>query len=155
MSQLSAGATAPDFELPSINGALRKLHHAVDAGPIALVFYKASCPTSQFTFPYIQKIYSIAPKESPVRIWAISQDEPVETKEFIARFGIEFDVLIDEHPYRVSQAYGLEFVPAVFIIEKDVRIALSDFGFTKASLNAIAGYEFMKPDDGLPASRPG
>lgn len=90
-----------------------------------------------------------------MRIWAISQDEPVETKEFIARFGIEFDVLIDEHPYRVSQAYGLEFVPAVFIIEKDVRIALSDFGFTKASLNAIAGYEFMKPDDGLPASRPG
>jgi hypothetical protein len=32
---------------------------------------------------------------------------------------------------------------------------VSEFGFTKAGLNRIAGSEFFKPNDGLPATRPG
>lgn len=143
MSQLSKGAMAPKFEL---------IEDALADGPVALVFYKASCPTCQFAFPYLQEIHS---KGAAVKIWAISQDDVSETREFIERYGLSFEVLIDEHPYPVSSAYGVEYVPAIFIVEKDGRISMSEFGFTKASLNAIAGHEFMKPDDGIPASRPG
>ena len=42
-----------------------------------------------------------------------------------------------------------------FLIEPDGRIAVSEFGFTKAGLNAIAGFEYFAPNDGLPAARPG
>ena len=64
-------------------------------------------------------------------------------------------MLIDEHPYKVSAAYGLQFVPTIFIIQPDGTISLSDFGFTKASLNEIAGFDFFTPNDGLRASLPG
>jgi hypothetical protein len=46
-------------------------------------------------------------------------------------------------------------VPAIFIIDPGGIVSLSDFGFTKAGLNQIAGFEFLSPADGLPASRPG
>ncbi len=155
MSQLAIGASAPDFELPGIQTGLRRLSDALKRGPVVLVFYKASCPTCQFTFPFIQKIVERAGVNPPWTLWAISEDEPEETREFARRHGLTFDILIDEHPYAVSAAYGLENVPAIFLVEPDGTIALSDFGFTKAALNRIAGSEFFQPDDGTPAVRPG
>jgi peroxiredoxin len=88
-------------------------------------------------------------------LWGISQDDPDETRRFARQHGLTLDILIDDHPYSVSSAYGLKFVPAIFMIQPDATISLSDYGFTKASLNHIAGYSFFTPDDGLPASRPG
>jgi hypothetical protein len=49
----------------------------------------------------------------------------------------------------------MEFVPGIFLIQPDGEITVSDFGFTKAGLNQIAGFDFFKPNDGLPATRPG
>jgi hypothetical protein len=43
----------------------------------------------------------------------------------------------------------------MFLIQQDRKIAVSNYGFSKAGLNQIAGFEFFKPNDGLPASRPG
>jgi peroxiredoxin len=119
------------------------------------VFYKSSCPTCQFTFPYIQKIFEKANENAGWTLWAISEDDPDETREFIRQYGLAFEVLIDEHPYEVSAAYGLQFVPALFLIGPDMKIVVSDYGFTKAGLNGIAGFDFFAPDDGLPATRPG
>ena len=155
MSQLAVGAPAPDFELPAIQGGSRRLAEALKRGPVVLAFYKSSCPTCQFAFPFIQKIVAAVGENPPWTIWAVSQDEPDETREFAKQHGLTFDVVIDEHPYPVSAAYGLKFVPALFMIEPGGTITLSDFGFTKAGLNQIAGFDFFKPDDGLPATRPG
>jgi peroxiredoxin len=156
MSQLPVGSNAPDFELRDANGVSHVLSDALARGPVALVFYKTSCPTCQFSFPYIQKIFDKARTKPQIwTLWAVSEDEPDETRAFIQQHRLSFDVLIDEHPYAVSAAYGLEFVPAIFLIEPDGRIAVSDYGFTKAGLNAIAGFEYFTPNDGLPATRPG
>jgi peroxiredoxin len=155
MSQLAIGTQAPDFELISANGRSHHLADALSRGPVALVFYKAECPTCQFTFPYIQKIFAHAGKAAGLTLWGISEDDADETRRFARQYGITFDLLIDDHPYAVSAAYGLQFVPAIFVIETSGKIKVSDFGFTKAGLNQIAGFEFFKPDDGLPATRPG
>jgi peroxiredoxin len=154
MSQLLVGDQAPDFELIDVNGQPHRLQEALKRGPVALVFYKASCPTCQFTFPFIQKIFSKTGSAAPT-LWAISQDDKSETREFAAKHGLSFDMLIDEHPYPVSASYQLQFVPGIFLIERDGRIAVSDYGFTKAGLNQIAGVEFFTANDGLPARRPG
>ena len=155
MSQLPIGAGAPDFELKSTGGQSHRLNAALSRGPVVLAFYKASCSTSQFTFPYLQKIFAGKGSSLGAEIWGVSQDDAEETRRFAGEFGIGFDLLIDEHPYLVSSAYGLEFVPALFIVEQDGRISLSDFGFTKAILNRIAGFEMLTPGDGVPSSRPG
>jgi len=154
MSQLLVGDLAPDFELIDVNGQPNRLEEALKRGPVALVFYKASCPTCQFAFPFIQKIFSKTGLAGPT-LWAISQDDIGETREFAAQYGLTFDVLIDEHPYPVSAAYRLQFVPGIFLVERDGRIAVSDYGFTKSGLNQIAGFECFTANDGLPARRPG
>ena len=152
---LRPGAEAPDFELKDLTGRSYRLSDALSRGPVILVFYKASCPTCQFTFPYIQKMFSKPGRDANITLWGISQDEPDKTREFATQHGITFDMLLDEHPYEVSAAYGLQFVPAMFLVQPDGKIAVSDYGFTKAGLNQIAGFEFFTPNDGLPASRPG
>ena len=155
MSQLSVGSKAPDFELNDVDGRSYRLSEALAHGPVALVFYKASCPTCQFTFPYIQKIFDKVGLREGFTLWAVSEDDADETKDFIQQHGLTFHVLIDEYPYPVSAAFGMEFVPGIFLIQPDGKITLSDFGFTKAGLNQIAGFDFFTPNDGLPATRPG
>ena len=155
MSQLPIGAHAPDFELKDAGGRSCRLSTSLSRGPVILVFYKGSCPTCQFTFPHIQRIIAGAGKDWGAQIWAISQDDAEETRQFAARFGIGFNILIDEYPYDVSSEYKIGFVPSVFVIEPDGKISFSDNGFTKSSLNRIAGFELFTPNDGLPASRPG
>ncbi|PYS09645.1 MAG: hypothetical protein DMG17_26490, partial [Acidobacteria bacterium] len=78
-----------------------------------------------------------------------------ETSAFARQHGITFDLLIDEYPYSVSSAYGLHNVPAIFMVQGDGTITLSEFGFSKSVLNCIAGYSVFAPNDGLPATRPG
>ena len=155
MSQLAIGAYAPEFELKTADGDLRRLSEALQQGPVVLVFYKASCGTCQFTFPFIQQIYSKVGKSAPWTLWGISEDDFDETRAFARQNGITFDLLIDEHPYSVAAAYGLHNVPAIFIIQSDGSVSLSDFGFSKDTLNQIAGFAFFASDDGLPATRPG
>lgn len=145
---------AQDFELPNTAGEPRRLSEALQNGPVALVFYKASCPTCEYTFPFLQKIFADARRETPT-IWAISQDDLPETLAFIQQHGLTFEVLIDEHPYPISTAYRVEFVPSIFLVGPDGAISFTDFGFTKASLNRIAGFDVFSPNDGIPAMRPG
>jgi peroxiredoxin len=155
MGQISIGGQAPDFELPDLQGRSHRLSDALLRGPVALVFYKASCPTCQFTFPYIQEIFLQVGQTAGWTLWGVSEDDVEETREFEEQHGITFDLLIDEHPYPVSAAYGLQFVPAMFLIQPDGTISLSEYGFTKAGLNHVAGFELLTANDGLPATRPG
>jgi peroxiredoxin len=155
MSQLSIGVQAPDFELASVHDGHRRLSEALKRGPVVLVFYKAACSTCQFTFPFIQQIYSKVGTTAPWTLWAVSEDDVDETLDFVKQNGLTFEVLIDEHPYPVSSAYGLQNVPAIFVIQPGGQISVSDFGFTKDTLNQIAGFPFFTRDDGLPSSRPG
>jgi len=165
MNQLAEGVRAPDFELKTIDGRGFRLSHALGTGPVVLAFYKASCPTCQFTFPYLQRIFERRGNVSAARLLGISQDETAETEELVDRLGISFDVLIDDHPYEVSASYGLEYVPAIFAIDTQGIVQVSDYGFSKAALSSVAtilaenaGVEsvpIFSPDDGIPATRPG
>jgi peroxiredoxin len=153
--QLGRGVQAPDFQLRDINGDLHRLSTALSRGPVILVFFKIECPTCQFTFPHIQRIFASASKHWNARLWAISQDDSEDTRGFARQYGITFETLIDEYPYDVSNAYSIVSVPTMFIIERDGTISMSDNGFSKATLNQIAGSEMFTPNDGLPATRPG
>ena len=92
---------------------------------------------------------------SGLTFWGISEDDLDESQSVVSEHGLTFDVLIDEHPYVVSAAYGLQFVPSIFLIDPDGKITLSEAGFTKAGLNQLAGSDIFGPGDRLPARRPG
>lgn len=136
MPVLSAGTTAPKFQLATTNGEILSLQEALTGGPILLAFFKVSCPTCQFTFPYLERIYKQLP-EPGVRVWGIVQDRAADGRQFAANFRITFPILVDDSPYKVSGAYGLTHVPTLFLVRPDGDIEISSEGFSKGDLIAI------------------
>lgn len=164
MTNLLEGQLAPEFTLPDLDGKEHSLTSLLKRGPAVAAFFKISCPVCQFTFPYLQRLHERY-GGSNLTILGISQDEVQDTRVFNKEYGISFTTLLDEHPYPVSNTYGLTNVPTVFLIESDRTIRVSCMGFSKSDLERIAteltNRSKMSPaplfgaDENVPAYKPG
>lgn len=139
MEALGAGTRAPHFALPFIEGGGEfSLGEALARGPVLLVFFKISCPVCQYALPFIERIYK-AHGGGKVTIAGISQNGAKDTRQFLERFGITFDVLIDDpKTFSVSNAYGLTNVPTAFWIAEDGEILISSVGWAKVDVQEMA-----------------
>ncbi len=137
MSALTAGTHAPDFELRAMDGQRFVLRDELAHGPIVLAFFKAGCPTCQYTFPFLARLER-AYGHKGVRIIGVSQNDPKKTADFTKEFGVTFPVLLDNtETYPVSNAYGLTNVPSIFWIGQDGEIEVSSVGWVKADFAEI------------------
>ena len=121
--------------------------------PVLLAFFKISCPTCQMTFPFLQRL---ADRGGP-RIVGVSQDDAEGTAEFKAAFGVRFETVLDEG-FTASNAYGLEYVPTMVLVEPDGRISWRLESFVKAELEALAGrwgVTLFDASDRVPNYKPG
>jgi peroxiredoxin len=57
MAALGTGAKAPDFELKSLHGKRVSLSEELSRGAVVLAFFKASCPTCQYAFPFLERLH--------------------------------------------------------------------------------------------------
>jgi peroxiredoxin len=137
MTKISSGKTAPNFTLTSASGETHTLAETLKKGPVVLAFFKTSCPVCQFTFPFLERLHKRYGGEAAT-FWGVSQDNPRDTKQFCAEYGITFSVLLDERGYPVSNDYGLTNVPTVLLIEPGGKARISFTGFSKADLEALA-----------------
>src|ERR1700680_1988064 len=113
MAALSTGTTAPDFTLQTLDGKQFSLREALAHGPVLAAFFKISCPTCQYAFPFLQRLYE-AHGSKGVTIVGISQNEKKDTAAFIKQYGVTFPVLLDDtNTYPVSNAYGLTNVRSI------------------------------------------
>ena len=134
MAALEPGTTAPDFTLPAMDGKQFSLREALARGPVLAAFFKISCPTCQYAFPFLQRIYE-AHGNKAVTIVGISQNSKKDTAAFIKEYGITFPVLLDDtSSYPVSNAYGLTNVPTIFWIAQDGEIEISSVGWMKKEM---------------------
>jgi peroxiredoxin len=136
MPLLGRGETAPSFQLAANTGERLSLQEGLSRGPVLLAFFKVSCPTCQFTFPFLQRLYAQM-QERGVQIWGIAQDKAEDAARFASTFKITFPILNDGPPYKVSKAYGLTHVPTLFLVKPDGSIEISGDGFCRADLVAI------------------
>jgi peroxiredoxin len=164
MTHIVAGNLAPGFSLKGFDGKERSLQVLLDQGPTVVAFFKVSCPVCQFTFPFLERLYRTYGGDG-VTIVGISQDDAKATQKFASEYGVTFPVLMDEMGYTASSAYGLTMVPTVFLIETNGTVGLSSMGFNKADLESIgatlaerkmiAKAQLFKPDERIPAQKPG
>jgi peroxiredoxin len=137
MAALTVGTKAPDFELRAMDGARFILREELAKGPVVLAFFKVSCPTCQYAFPFFERLEQ-AYGHKGVRIIGISQNNPKETADFSRQYGVTFPVLLDDtEKYPVSNAYGLTNVPTAFWIAQDGEIEVSSVGWVKADFSEI------------------
>jgi peroxiredoxin len=154
---LLPGASAPDIDLNDLDGSAWNLRKALELGPVVLAFFKVSCPTCQFTFPFLQRLADSS--NSSHRLVAISQDDAPNTREFEQRTGVSMPTLIDVPPrYSASNAYRITSVPSIFLVETDGTISMAAAGFHKAALEDLGqrfGVAPFRETDHVPALRPG
>jgi peroxiredoxin len=136
MPALSAGKTAPEFRLKSRDNKEFSLADALTRGPVLLAFFKVSCPTCQYAFPFYERLFRTY-KNKNVTMVAISQNNPEDTAAFAREFGVTFPILFDDIPYPVSSAYGLTNVPTLFWINPEGQIELSSAGWSKPEFEQI------------------
>jgi peroxiredoxin len=134
MAVLKPGTKAPDFTLPTMEGSQFSLSEALARGPVVAAFFKISCPTCQYAYPFLQRIYE-AHGNKGVTIVGISQNPKKDTAVFAREYKITFPVLLDDtNSYPVSNAYGLTNVPTIFWIAQDGEIEVSSVGWIKKDM---------------------
>src|SRR5271156_6012267 len=145
MAALPAGTKAPDFSLPAVIGGKNNketvgtfsLQSALQQGPVLAAFFKVSCPTCQYTFPFLERIHK-AHGDKKIKVVGISQNNASETAAFLQEYGISFPTLLDDpNGYAVSNAYGLTNVPSLFLIGQDGKIEISSVGWVKQEVEDI------------------
>lgn len=130
-------------------------------GPVALVFYKVTCPVCQMAAPKVDRFE----RAYPGRIVGIGQDPQEELDAFADEFGMRIPVLSDPPPYEASDAYEIEAVPTLFLVGEEGTIleavgAWDRDGYNRVSerlaglVNSSAAI-ISEDGDGLPLFRPG
>jgi peroxiredoxin len=104
---------------------------------VLAAFFKISCPTCQYAFPFLQRIYA-AHGYKNLTIVGISQNEKKDTAAFVKEYGVTFPVLLDDtRTYPVSNAYGLTNVPTLFWIAPDGEIEVSSVGWVRKDMEEL------------------
>lgn len=165
MAALAAGKTAPDFKLSTLEGKAFSLKEALAQAPVVLAFFKVSCPTCQYAFPFYERLFR-AYRNKHVTLIGVSQNNAEETAAFAKEFGITFPLMLeDTRSYPVSNAYGLTNVPTLFWIGSDGAIEITSVGWVKpefeqinrrmAEASAIATAPMFRPSDDVRDYRAG
>ena len=137
MTALAMGIKAPHFELKALDGKRFSLSEELRRGPVVLAFFKVSCPTCQYAFPFLERLYK-AYGNRGVQLVGVSQNDAKETAAFAKDFGLTFPLLLDDmRSYPVSNAYGLTNVPTIFWVAQDGEIEVSSVGWVKADFESI------------------
>ena len=153
MPALTAGVTAPDFTLPTLQGGSFSLADALKRGPVVLAFFKITCPVCQYAFPFIERIHKAYGDK--VTVIGVSQNPAPDTKMFVKEYGITFPVALDDtNKFPVSNAYGLTNVPTTFFITPAGEIEVSSVGWARNEMEDIAR-RAAADAAGKPIFRPG
>ena len=121
-SPLRSGASAPEFDLPALEGGAASL--AAYRGRVVFVnFWATWCTPCREEAPALQSLYQRLRSEG-FEVLGISIDDAGARDKiaaFVREYGLRFPVLLDpdQRAYREYQAYG---VPETFLIDKEGRV---------------------------------
>ena len=137
METLKPGAKAPPFTVGAIDGTTFSLQEALVRGPVALAFFKKSCPVCQYSFPLYERLFR-AYGNRGATLLGVSQNSKKDTEVFAKSFGITFPILLDDTTsYPVSNAYGLTNVPTVFCIGSEGDVEIASVGWSRKDFELL------------------
>jgi len=150
---LDVGDAAPSFALPEVGDAGERSDPWTD-GPVVLAFFKTSCPVCRMTAPKLQ-----AMADSGVRVIPVGEDPPKALASFTDETALSVSTLSEGAPYPVSEAYGLQTVPTLVLVDGDGVVRDTAVSWDRDDWNRVAvaagGAEISYEGDGLPPRRPG
>ncbi|MFM7718044.1 MAG: TlpA family protein disulfide reductase [Actinomycetota bacterium] len=115
-------------------------------GPVALLFYKDTCPVCQMAAPTTARFEAAYPG----RLVGIAQDPPDRVERFAREYGFAARSVTDPPPYPASDAYGITSVPTLVLVGRDGRVEDVSGAWDRAAWNRIS--ERIAADLGVAAS---
>jgi thiol-disulfide isomerase/thioredoxin len=135
---LAIGSPAPDFELPGIDGKVHKLSEYQDSPLLMILFICNHCPTSQLYEGRMKKLVEdyrgkgvgfVAIQPNDPKAILLSElgytdvsDSLEEMKIRAEHRHFNFPYLYDGETQSVTQAYGAQATPHVFLFDKDRKL---------------------------------
>ena len=162
MVALIKGKNAPPVDLAGLDGKRYNLQMAASsAGAVVLVFFKVSCPTCQYTLPFVERLHQ---RYQSANIWGVSQDDVGATQNFVQQYKLSFPVLLDDG-LGATVKYDLSTVPSIFLVDRNLSVKMASDGFVRNDLEelsrelAVVTNQPVKPffqaADDVPALKPG
>ena len=131
-------ARAPSFELPGTTGGSVGLDDLVADGPALVMFVSEECPTCALALRRLAPV--VAPLRAAGVALAVVFEDPLDVAARVARdTRFKGTVLAEPAPYEVSRAYGLETLPATFLLDRDASVAGTAVGWDAGALSALLG----------------
>ncbi|HUX34711.1 MAG TPA: TlpA disulfide reductase family protein [Gemmatimonadaceae bacterium] len=126
---VTVGAMAPDFHASTVTAPAQVRTLGDYAGrPLLLNLWATWCQPCREEMPSFERLYRDAQARG-LRIVAVSVDDAgadAKIADFVARYGLTFDVLHDRRS-RVMAQYQVRGVPETFLIAADGRIVATQF----------------------------
>lgn len=118
--KVAVGETAPDFVLTDMDGKKHRLSDYKGQG-VFLNFWGTWCPPCKKEMPYINNQYHQF-KDQGVQVLSVDiQESELAVSEFAERYKLDFPIMIDTNK-EVMTAYGIDPLPATFLIDKDGKV---------------------------------
>jgi peroxiredoxin len=118
-SAIEIGEKAPDFTLQNIDGTSASLSQ-FKGKVIILDFFASWCPPCRHEIPDFIALQNTYGNKGFAMI-GISLVSPQESKDFAAKEGINYPILVDDG--KVSSVYGpVRSIPTTFVLDKDMKI---------------------------------
>jgi peroxiredoxin Q/BCP len=144
------GDTAPDFELPDIAGAPRRLSEFLAEGPVVLFFYPAAMtPGCTRESCHFRDLASEFAEVGAQRV-GISADKVDKQREFSDKYRFDFPLLSDSdatvaNQFGVHRNFGpLPTKRTTFVIDQDRRILEVIKSEVRMSHHADRALELLK-----------
>ncbi|MDP4086717.1 MAG: thiol-disulfide oxidoreductase ResA [Bacillota bacterium] len=118
--KVSVGQKAPDFILKDLQGHKHRLSDYKGQG-VFLNFWGTWCKPCETEMPYINNQYQKF-KDKGVQVLAVNISESnVAVENFAEIHKLDFPIVIDKDG-QVQAAYGIDPLPATFLIDKDGKV---------------------------------
>jgi peroxiredoxin len=129
---------APSLDLPSTTGGSVGLDDLVAGGPALLIFASEECPTCALALRRLGPI--VAPLHDAAVCLAVVFEDPLDVAARVARDArFRGTVLAEPAQYETSRAYGLESLPATFLLDRDGAVAGTVVGWDAGALSELVG----------------
>lgn len=120
-ADVSVGDKAPNFTLGSVDGKSSIKLSDYTNKPTMLAFWVSWCSHCQNEAPVLNKVYDDL-KSKGANVVGVSVDNDIEdAKEFVEKYSVTFPNAFagTDTGAEVIENYGIEGVPATYIIDKD------------------------------------
>lgn len=132
MSRDQASGKAPVIQGQSLDGEWQSINPVNEEGPVLLYFFAEWCPICSVQHDVISSLS----EQYPVIAIAMQSGNLEQVKNYVEQKQLGFPV-INDHDGRISRLYGVNGVPASFIIDRKGAIQFSTRGYaTQAGLLA-------------------